>query len=169
LIESSRQSKSDQPLPPDPEGEAALGASLLKAASEKAAPVGPASDLLGEVSNKTWRFGDNDLRIRAIRLNLLGDSPTFELTIYSDKPGGREVVLSEPIGLDGRSRRKRTNYAFVANKGRWQDNHTFVLERRFLGNGEMVFWSMKFEGEQLNLRFKNTDGYETELRGETVN
>jgi len=105
----------------------------------------------------------------AIRLNLLGDSPTFELTIYSDKPGGREVVLSEPIGLDGRSRRKRTNYAFVANKGRWQDNHTFVLERRFLGNGEMVFWSMKFEGEQLNLRFKNTDGYETELRGETVN
>ena len=87
--------KSDQPLPPDPEGEAALGASLLKAASEKAAPVGPASDLLGEVSNKTWRFGDNDLRIRAIRLNLLGDSPTFELTIYSDKPGGREVVLSE--------------------------------------------------------------------------
>ncbi|MFL5180568.1 MAG: serine hydrolase domain-containing protein [Microvirga sp.] len=161
--------KSDQPLPPDPEGEAALGASLLKAASEKAAPVGPASDLLGEVSNKTWRFGDNDLRIRAIRLNLLGDSPTFELTIYSDKPGGREVVLSEPIGLDGRSRRKRTNYAFVANKGRWQDNHTFVLERRFLGNGEMVFWSMKFEGEQLNLRFKNTDGYETELRGETVN
>src|SRR5215211_4610405 len=51
----------------------------------------------------------------------------------------------------------------------WQDNHTFVLERRFLGNGEMVFWSMKFEGEQLNLRFKNTDGYETELRGETVN
>lgn len=75
----------------------------------------------------------------------------------------------KPIGLDGRSRRKRTNYAFVANKGRWQDNHTFVLERRFLGNGEMVFWSMKFEGEQLNLQFKNTDGYETELRGETVN
>jgi CubicO group peptidase (beta-lactamase class C family) len=160
--------KSDKPLPPDPEGEAVLRASLLKAAMEKAA-VGPTSDLVGVVSNKTWRFGDNELRIRAVRLNLSGEIPTFELTIYSDKPGGRDVVLSEPIGLDGRSRSKRTNYAFVANKGSWQDNRTFVLERRFLGNGEMVYWTIQFEREQLNLRFKNTDGYETELRGEPVN
>jgi hypothetical protein len=121
------------------------------------------------VSSKTWRFGDNELRIRAIRLNLSGESPTFELTIYSDKPGGRDVVLSEPIGLDGRSRAKRTNYAFVANRGSWQDNRTFVLERRFLGNGEMVYWTIQFAGEHLDLRFKNTDGYETELRGEPVN
>ena len=44
-----------------------------------------------------------------------------------------------------------------------------MLERRFLGNGEMVYWTMRFEGEQLNLHFKNTDGYEAELRGEPVN
>jgi CubicO group peptidase (beta-lactamase class C family) len=160
--------KSDKPLPADPEGEAALRASLLKAATEKAA-VGPMSDMVGVVSSKTWRFADNGLRIRAVRLNLSGEPPAFELTIHSEKPGGQDIFLSEPIGLDGRSRSKRTNYAFVANRGSWQDNRTFVLERRFLGNGEMVYWTLRFEGEQLNLHFKNTDGYETELRGEPVN
>ena len=145
-----------------------LRASVLKAATEKTA-VGPTPDLAAVVSNKTWRFSDNDLQIRAVRLNLSGETPTFELTIHSNKPGGQDIALSEPIGLDGRSRTKRTNYAFVANKGSWQDNRTFVLERRFLGNGEMVYWTMRFEGEQLNLHFKNTDGYEAELRGEPVN
>ena len=129
--------KSDKPLPGDPEGEAMLRASVLKAATEKTA-VGPTPDLAAVVSNKTWRFSDNDLQIRAVRLNLSGETPTFELTIHSNKPGGQDIALSEPIGLDGRSRTKRTNYAFVANKGSWQDNRTFVLERRFLGNGEMV-------------------------------
>ena len=161
--------KSDKPLPPDPEGEAALSASLLKAATEKATPVGPASDLVDAVSNKTWRFSDNELLVRTIRLNLAGETPTFELSIYSDKPGGGNIVLSEPIGLDGRSRGKLAAYAFVANKGSWLDSRTFVLERRFLGNGEMVYWTLQFEGDQLNLRFRNTDGYAIELRGEPVN
>jgi CubicO group peptidase (beta-lactamase class C family) len=161
--------RSDKPLLPDPEGEAALSASLLKAATEKATPVGPASDLVDAVSNKTWRFSDNELRIRAVGLKLAGENPTFELTIYSDKPGGRDVALSEPIGLDGRSRGKRAAYAFVANKGSWLDSRTFVLERRFLGNGEMVYWTLHFEGDQLNLRFRNTDGYAIELRGEAAN
>jgi CubicO group peptidase (beta-lactamase class C family) len=160
--------KSDQPLPPDLEGEALLRESLLKAATEKTA-TGPASELAGVVSSKTWRFSDNDLRIRAVRLNLSAESPTFELTVYSAQPDHREIPLSEPIGLDGRSRTKRTNYAFVANKGSWQDNRTFVLERRFLGDGLMVYWTMRFEGEQLNLNFKNTEQYELELRGQPVN
>lgn len=111
--------KSDEPLPPDPEGASALSASLLKAATEKATPVGPASDLVDAVSNKTWRFSDNELLVRTIRLNLAAETPTFELSIYSDKPGGGNTGLSEPIGLDGRSRGKFADYAFAANKGSW--------------------------------------------------
>jgi len=161
--------KSEKPLTRDLEGHAALSACVLKAATEKATPVGPASDLVGEVSSKTWRFGDNALRIKAIGLRLAGGTPTFELTIYSDKPGGRDVILPEPIGLDGRSRSMRTAYAVVANKGSWLDSRTFVLERRFLGDGAMVYWTFQFEGDHLNLRFRNTDGYAIELRGELVN
>jgi hypothetical protein len=97
------------------------------------------------------------------------ETPTFELSIYSDKPGGGNTGLSEPIGLDGRSRGKLADYAFVANKGSWVDGRTFVLERRFLGNGAIVYWTLQFEGDQLNLRFRNTDGYAIELRGEPVN
>jgi hypothetical protein len=161
--------KSDTPLPPDPDGKAALSASLLKAATEPATPVGPASELVDTVSKKTWRFANNELLVRAIRLNLAGVTPTFELTIYSDKPGGQERTLSEPIGLDGRSRGKVAPYALVANKGSWLDGRTFVLERRFLGNGAMVHWKLEFDGDQLNLRFSNTEGYAIELRGEPVN
>jgi CubicO group peptidase (beta-lactamase class C family) len=161
--------KSDKPLPPDPEGQAVLKASLLKAATEQATPVGPASDLVDAVSKKTWRFGDNELLVRAIRLNLDAVTPTFELTIYSRNPGGGDTILSEPIGLDGRSRGKAAPYAFVANKGSWLDSRTFLLERRFLGNGAMVYWTLQFDGDHLNLRFRNTDGYAIELRGELVN
>jgi hypothetical protein len=57
----------------------------------------------------------------------------------------------------------------LANKGSWVDGRTFVLERRFLGNGAKVYWTLQFEGDQLNLRFRNTDGYAIELRGEPVN
>jgi CubicO group peptidase (beta-lactamase class C family) len=161
--------KSDKPLAPDPEGDAALKASLDKAATEKATPVGPAPDLLDAVAGKTWRFGDNELLIKTVGLNLANANPTFELTVYSDKSRGKEYVLREPVGLDGRSRTKPTNYAFVVNKGSWQDDRTFVLERRFLGNGEMVTWTLRFEGDQLNLAFRNTDGYAIELRGDPVN
>jgi hypothetical protein len=161
--------KSDRPLPPDPEGEAALSASLLKAATEQATPVGPASDQVAVVSNKTWRFSDNELFVRTIRLNVADETPAFELSIYSATPGVGNFMLSEPIGLDGRSRGKLAAYALVANKGSWQDSRTFVLERRFLGNGEMVYWTLQFEDDRLNVRFRNTDGYAVELRGEPVN
>jgi CubicO group peptidase (beta-lactamase class C family) len=161
--------RSDTPLPPDPEADAMLRASVLKAATERATPVGPASELVPAVSKKTWRFNDNDLRVRAIRLNLAGATPTFELTIYSNTAGGPDRVLSEPIGLDGRTRGKVAPYAFVANKGSWQDGRTFVLERRFLGNGAMVFWTLQFEEDHLKLLFRNTDGYALELRGEATN
>ncbi|MBH5366708.1 serine hydrolase domain-containing protein [Bradyrhizobium glycinis] len=161
--------RSDRPLAPDPEGEAALKASLLKAATEKAAPLGTASELVDRLSSKTWRFADNKLRIRAVGLKLAGENPTFELTVYPENSPDRDIFLPEPVGLDGRTRTKRTNYAVVANRGNWQDSQTFALERRFLGNGEMVYWTFRFEGDQLNLRFRNTDGYEIELRGEPVN
>ena len=145
-----------------------LKASLLKAATETATPVGPASDLVETLSGKTWRFAYNDLRIRRVGLKLAGENPTFELTV-ADRTNGRDLFLPEPVGLDGRSRTKRTNYAVVANKGSWQGDRAFVLERRFLGNGEMVYWTFRFEGDHVELRFRNTDGYTTELRGEPVN
>jgi CubicO group peptidase (beta-lactamase class C family) len=160
--------KSDTPLPPDPQGEAALDAALRNAASEKATPAGPASDLTAALSTKTWRFPDNGLLIRAVGLRLAGESPSFELTVL-DKPGGRDVALSEPIGLDGRSRGKRTAYAVVANKGNWRDSRTFVLERRFLGQGAIAYWTFRFDGDRVDLRFSNTDGYAVDLRGEAAN
>ena len=109
------------------------------------------------------------MRVRAIGLKLAGENPTVELTIYSDEPGVPDAILPEPVGLDGRWRSKLTAYAFVANKGRWLDSRTFMLERRILGEGAMESGTLHFEGDRLDLRYRNTDGFAVELRGEAAN
>lgn len=161
--------KSDTALPPDATGEALLTTSILNAATEKPTRVWPAPELAKAISGKTWRFGDNRLKVRTLRLNLADDDPTFEFSVYSDKPDSRNTVLSEPIGLDGVSRRKQTSFALVANKGSWVDGRTFVLERRFLGQGRIYYWTLHFDADKLRLGFRNTDGWSVELNGEPVN
>jgi hypothetical protein len=44
-----------------------------------------------------------------------------------------------------------------------------VIERRFLGHGQIYFWTLHFEDEKLKLAFRSTDGWSVELRGELVN
>ena len=53
--------RSEKPLPRDPEGEAALSASLLKAATETGDACRPGVGPGGCGVQKTWRFGDNAL------------------------------------------------------------------------------------------------------------
>ena len=77
--------------------------------------------------------------------------------------------MSEPIGLDGVSRGKRQTFAHIANKGTWLDSRTFQIERRFLGQGQIYYWQLQFEGEKLKLGFRSTDGWTVGLLGEPVN
>ena len=86
-----------------------------------------------------------------------------------DKPGGRDAILPEPIGLDGHSRSKRAAYAFVANKGSWLDSRTFMLARRLPGGRRNGMLDAYFEGDQLNLQFQKHGWYAIELRGEAAN
>lgn len=79
------------------------------------------------------------------------------------------MILSEPIGLDGVSRGKRASFDYIVNKGSWLDSRTFVVERRFLEQGRVCYWTLQFEGDKLSLRFRNTDGFTAELSGEQVN
>jgi short-subunit dehydrogenase len=41
-----------------------------------------------------------------------------------------------------------------AVKGTWQDDHAFVIDRLILGQGKPAErWTLKFDGEKLNVRF----------------
>jgi hypothetical protein len=73
------------------------------------------------------------LKVRTLKLDLMVVDPTFELSVYSEEPNRPDTILIELIGLDGRFRTKRQDFAVVANKGTWVDGATFTLERRFLG------------------------------------
>ncbi|MDQ8729429.1 serine hydrolase [Bradyrhizobium sp. LHD-71] len=161
--------RSDKPLEADREGEVLLKAALLAAATEKQTNVSPASELAGTVSGKTWRFDDNALFVRTVTLSFDEVEPRFGFTTYAARDGGPGAVYSEPLGVDGRSRGKRADYAVVANKAAWLDGHTFEIQRRFLGNGQLAFWTFHFDNDKLKLRFRNTDGFSTELSGERVN
>jgi CubicO group peptidase (beta-lactamase class C family) len=161
--------KSDKPLPPNADGEALLNESIRNAATEKPTRVWPAPELAQTISGKTWRFDDNKLLVRTLRLNLTAAEPIFEFSIYSEKENSRNIIVSEPIGLDGVSRGKQQTFAHIANKGTWLDSRTFQVERRFLGQGQIYYWQLQFEGEKLKLGFRSTDGWSVQLVGEPVN
>ena len=71
------------------------------------------------------------------------------------------------MGLDGISRKSAPAfYGINAAKGRWLNEHTFVLERRILGHSETQSWTLSFEGNKVTVNLEDTDGGKWELRGE---
>ncbi len=146
--------KSDSALPPDIDGEAQLATSVRDAATEKPTPVSPVPELARVISGKTSRFADNVLKVRTLKLDLMDVDPTFGLSLHSEESNGLDRILIEPIGLDGRFRTKRQDFAVVANKGAWVDCATFTLERRFLGYGQIFYWTCASTATNSNSHFE---------------
>ena len=54
-----------------------------------------------------------------------------------------------------------------AVKGAWQDDHTFVIDRLILGQGKPAErWTLKFDGEKLDVRAELGEGPEITIGGE---
>ena len=71
------------------------------------------------------------------------------------------------MGLDGLYRKSPpAPYGINAVKGRWINEHTFAMERRILGRGEIQTWALNFDGDKVTVNFENTDGFKAELHGE---
>jgi CubicO group peptidase (beta-lactamase class C family) len=158
--------KSDASLPPDSAAESLLAASIRKAATERASPVGTTPELAKLISGKSYRLTDNDLRVKTFSLNLVGANPSWEITTATerlDRPTGR---FGGSIGLDGLFRKSSAPYGVNAVKGSWLDDHTFEVERRILGHGETQKWTLAFDGKTVDIHFESTDGAKAELRGE---
>jgi CubicO group peptidase (beta-lactamase class C family) len=160
--------KSDAALPTDPGAQALLAASIRKAASERAAPVGPTPDLAKAISGKTYHLAHNALHVETLSLNLVDPNPSWELTAATERLNRPTVRFGGAIGLDGLFRKSSARYGIDAVKGSWLDDHTFVVERRILGHGETQKWTLAFDGDKVEIKFASTDGGEAELRGEAV-
>ena len=159
--------KSDAALAPDAAAQSLLAASIQKAATERASPVRPAPELAKTISGKSYRLQDNDLHVKTFSLNLVDPDPSWEYTIATQRLDRPTVRFSGPIGLDGLFRKgSPAAYGINAVKGSWLDDHTFVVERRILGHGEMQRWTLAFDGDKVDVNFESTDGAKAELHGE---
>jgi hypothetical protein len=159
--------KSDASLAPDSAGQALLAASIQKAATEQATPVGPAPELAKTISGKSYRLSENDLHVKTFSLNLADPNPSWEYTSASERLDRPTARFTGPIGVDGLFRKGSARYGIDAVKGSWLDDRTFVVERRILGHGETQSWTLAFEGKTVNVKFESTDGAKVELHGET--
>jgi hypothetical protein len=55
-----------------------------------------------------------------------------------------------------------------AVKGTWQDDHTFVIDRLVLGQGQSAErWTLRFDGEKLNVRAEIGERPEISIDSET--
>jgi CubicO group peptidase (beta-lactamase class C family) len=159
--------KSDASLPPNSTGQSLLAASIQKAATERASPVGPTPELAKTISGKSYRLQDNDLHAKTFSLNLVDPNPSWEYTVATERLDRPTVRFAGPIGLDGLFRKAWTPYCIDAVKGSWLDDHTFVVERRILGHGETQKWTLAFDGKKVDVTFESTDGAKADLHGET--
>jgi CubicO group peptidase (beta-lactamase class C family) len=160
--------RSGDPLPPASNAQSLLATSIQKAASERASQVGMTPELAKTVSGKTYKFRDNDLRVRTFSINLLGSNPSWEITTATQRLDRPTARFSGPLGLDGLFRKGTpAPYGIDAVKGSWLDDNTFAMERRILGHGEMQRWTLAFDGRKVDVKFEDTDGAKAELYGET--
>ena len=158
--------KSDASLPSNSAGQSLLAASIQKAATELASPVGPTPELAKTISGKSYRLQDNDLHAKTFSLNLVDPNPSWEYMVATERLDRPTVRFAGPIGLDGLFRKASTPYGIDAVKVSWLDDHAFVVERRILGHGETQKWTLAFDGKKVDVTFESTDGAKADLHGE---
>jgi len=161
--------KSDTSLPADPIAQALLATTIRQAATEKPSAVGGTPELAKAVSGKTYQFDDNVLRVKNFTLNFFDTDSSWVITTNTGKPDRPTDRFTGLVGLDGLFRKSPpAPYGINAARGRWINQHTFAMERRILGRGEIQTWALTFDGDKVTVNFENTDGFKAELHGEVM-
>ena len=178
--------KSDAALPPDAASENLLAKKMRDVSSEKPTEVSATPETAASISGKVYRFDSNPLSLKSLSLFLTGPQPHYDVEIHA-RNATTDPRFSGPIGLDGLYRKgKLTHHGFNLNpgsrlnqrlegspevnavKGTWQDDHTFVIDRFVLGQGEPPErWTLTFDGGKLNVRIKFGGRPEISIDGET--
>jgi CubicO group peptidase (beta-lactamase class C family) len=156
--------KSDTALAPDAVSGKLLADEILDVSTEKPTEVGATPKLAAIISGKVYRFAPNELKVKSLSVILTGPQPHYDMEAYARDIAKADPRFTGPIGLDGLYRKGELTYHGFADrleglprvnavKGTWQDDHTFVIDRLILGQGEPAErWTLTFDGEKLNVR-----------------
>jgi CubicO group peptidase (beta-lactamase class C family) len=168
--------KSDTALPPDASSVNLLANKVLDVSTEKPTRVGATPKMAAIISGKAYRFPPNAMNLKSLSLILTDPQPHYDMEIYTRDTTKPSLGLTGPIGLDGLYRKGEPTYLQAlairrvnAVKGAWQDDHTFVIDRLILGQGKPAErWTLKFDGEKLNVRVELGEGPEITIDSETA-
>jgi hypothetical protein len=109
---------------------------------------------------------------------LTDPKPSYDIATYAQDSTKSGTEFTGPIDLDGLcgkgdSSSRGYNDLFEGRprvyvlKGAWQDDHTFVIDRLILGEGPTQIWTLTFDGDKLNVRFKVGALPEISINGRT--
>jgi CubicO group peptidase (beta-lactamase class C family) len=158
---------SDAALPGDLAGTNLLANAIRNISSEKATPIGVASEMATAISGKTYNFPANALNVKSVSLTFDERQARYDLQLYARDPAQPPLKSSGPIGLDGLYRKgEPAAFGITALKGNWLNGSTFVIEQLTIGAGqEAQKWTLSFDGDRLHLRGKNRDGRDVFVDG----
>ena len=167
--------KSDTALTSDPASANLLANKILGVSTEKPTGVGATPEMAAIISGKIYRFPPNAMNVKSLSLLLTDPHPRYDMEIYARDATKSGPRFTGPIGLDGMYRKGESTHLEAlaigevnAIKGTWQDDHTFVIDRLILGQGQPAErWTLTFDGEKLNVRVTLGDGSEISMDSET--
>jgi CubicO group peptidase (beta-lactamase class C family) len=135
----------EQPLPANPEGEAALKAAVREVLQPPAAsPAAPLPEIASVISGRTYTFEANPALLEGFRLDFAGETEaTLQLSVT-----GEDAPRLIPVGLDGVYRAGGDEGGLPSlARGQWEDDQTFVVEYDTLPSLEHYTIQLTFEGE----------------------
>jgi CubicO group peptidase (beta-lactamase class C family) len=150
--------RGDKDLPPDLKSESRLNSALKSAATEWRDEVEEPPLLAQQISEKSFDFADNALRLKALSLNLVGPNPTWSLSRERSATDKTVKTLSGPIGLDGVYPGGASQESLPVAKGRWLTETSFEAQSRVLGDGAIDKWVFEFHGRAVDLHFEDNEG-----------
>ena len=158
-------------LPANSAAEAQLADRIRDASVEKPSVTTSAPELAATVSRKVWQFDRNLLGVKRLMLDLTAATPSYEIVFdnNSGNPDASAQPFAGPLGLDGlyRINDKAVN-APVAVKGNWVDAQSFRIVSRVLGEDEVATYTLRFDGQRVNVAFENNRGLKAQMQGKAA-
>ena len=159
-------SPSGQALPANPTAHTELLHRVEDVATEKATAVGPTSAMAPAISGRSYQIENNRLGLRFMLLDLKPASPHYELLFNAAnaKTGARRVAGA--IGLAGLFSSPQSNGdPGFAVKASWTDANTLVMVARAVADGVVTTYTLRFNGDQVDINYQDNSGFTAQFHG----